>query len=101
MAFNTNLNRLGQIGVHRQADDLGGDPLGRGQPVSGERKILVGCLPMQGLRIINGCWDACGLEVGLERLAVEARKPQRVLRPHRVASAKTSGTIATSPRRSL
>src|SRR5215831_18451676 len=51
-----------EIGMHRQADDLGRQTSRYRQPAVGDREIAVRGLPMQRLRIVDRGRDALGLE---------------------------------------
>src|SRR4051794_39848493 len=77
------LHLLGEVGMHRQADHLGGEALGDGQSVAGARIMLVGGLAVERLRVVDRGRDAGALEGGLERVTVVTRDPDRVLGPHR------------------
>ena len=68
-ADNTVLHRLLEISVHRQADDLIGEPLADRHAAVGHRTVAIGRLAVQRLAVIDRGRDALRLERCAERVA--------------------------------
>src|SRR3569623_2129070 len=79
------LGRFIQIGVHRQADDLGRQLFAARKASGRDRKIQVRGLLMQRLRIIDRGRNAMRLQRRSQRIAASIRQPYGVLRPYRRA----------------
>src|SRR5208282_3908632 len=79
----TILDRLVEIGMHRQADHFLGQPLAHRRPAVGHREAAIRGLPVQRLGVIDRRRDALSLERGRERDPPSGREPDGVLRPNR------------------
>ena len=82
-----------EIGVHRQADDLVGQPVADRDAAVADRIMLVGLLPVQRDRVIDRGRDAFGLE-----RRGEARRAGRPARGWCIAPTPRSSRPAPSAR---
>src|SRR5215475_12550991 len=77
------LGRLVEIGMHRQADHVRGQPLAHRNAALDNRKMPIGFLAIERDRIVDRGGNAPRLE-GLREIVAPARgEADRVLRPYR------------------